>query len=325
MPFGILGSGSYVPDRVLNNHDLEKMVDTNDEWIRSRTGIVERRIAAEGQASSDMAAEAGNRALADAGLTPEDIDMVVVGTFSPDHLIPSTACHVQEKMEIPNCGAYDLNAACSGFMYGMSTAHGLLVTGVAKKVLLIGVDTMSRFLDWEDRNTCVLFGDGAGAMILGEVEEGKGILGAILSADGRMGNRIMIPAGGSAKPVTTEVLENHEQYLKMEGGDVFKFAVRIMSEALRGASERAGVTVEDLDWVVPHQANIRIIDGAIRRLKMDRDKFIVNLDKYGNTTAATVPLAWDEAVRDGRIKRGDLVGLVAFGGGLTWGSSVVRF
>ena len=325
MAFGILGTGSAYPDKILTNHDLEQMVDTNDEWIRTRTGISERRVCDADTATSDLASAAGRRALEDAGLAPEDIDLIIVGTFTPDTLLPSTACHVMREMHIPDCAAFDLNAACTGFVYSMAAAHGLLRNGVARRALVVGADCCTKYTDFEDRGTCILFGDAAGAVVMGEVEEGKGILSENLSADGRMSDRLTILGLGTRKPPSRKVLEDREQYIQMNGNDVFKFAVRIMAHSLKLAADRAGVAVGDLDWVIPHQANIRIIDAAISRLKLPREKFIINLDRFGNTSAASVPLALDEAVRDGRIKRGDLLGLVAFGGGLTWGGSVVRY
>ncbi|MBN1868716.1 ketoacyl-ACP synthase III [Candidatus Sumerlaeota bacterium] len=325
MAIGILGIGSAYPDRILTNHDLEKMVDTSDEWIRTRSGISERRICDADTATSHMACDAGRKAIEDAGLKPEDIDLIVVATFSPDTLIPSTACWVMAKLNIPNCAAFDINAACTGWIYGVSTALGLMQNGLARHALVIGADAITKFVDFQDRATCVLFGDGAGAAVLGEVEQGRGFLSETLGADGRMGPNLMIPGGGSARPISQEVLDNREAYVKMQGNEVFKFAVRIMCDSLCGALSKAGLAPADLDWVIPHQANIRIIEGAIKRLDIPRERFIVNIERFGNTSAASIGIAMDEAVRDGRIKRGDLVGLVAFGGGLTWGAAVVRY
>ncbi|MFW6303038.1 MAG: beta-ketoacyl-ACP synthase III [Candidatus Sumerlaeota bacterium] len=325
MPFGILGVGSALPDRVLTNEDLEKMVETSDEWIRTRSGISERRIAGEGEATSDFATQAARNALEMAGMEPGDVDMIIVATFSGDTHLPATACHVQAKLGIERCGAFDVNAACTGFIYGLATARGMFTTGVIKNALVIGADCTTKFVDFEDRSTCVLFGDGAGAVVVGEVPEGRGVLSEFLSADGSMADRIIIPGGGSLEPVSEKVLEEHNQYIKMAGNDVFKFAVRIMSESIKKAASRAGVKPADLDWIIPHQANIRIIDGALKRLKTPKERCILNIDRYGNTSAASVPIALDEAVRDGRVKEGDLLGFVAFGGGLTWGANVLRF
>lgn len=325
MAFGILGTGSAAPERILTNHDLEQMVDTTDEWIRTRSGIRERRIAGPETATSDLASEAGRHAIEAAGLTPADIDLIVVATFSPDHLIPSTACLVMAKLDIPDCPAFDINGACTGFIYALTVVHGLLQTGMARHALVVGADCTTKHINFQDRTTCVLFGDGAGAVVLGAVAEGSGIRSEFLSANGRMADRIRIPAGGTRQPVTHEVLEKGEHYVQMSGNDVFKFAVRIMEDALLEAARRANIAVTDLDWIIPHQANGRIIDGAVKRLGIDPERVIVNIDRYGNTSAASVPLALDEAVRDGRIRRGQLVGVVAFGGGLTWGSAVVRY
>jgi 3-oxoacyl-[acyl-carrier-protein] synthase III len=323
--FGILGIGSAFPPKVLTNADLEKMVETNDEWIRTRTGIQERHICDPETASSDLAAKAGQKALESAGLSPSDIDLIICCTFSPDTLIPSAACQVMVKLDIPDCAAFDLNAACSGFLYGMATARGLLANRVARRALVIGVDCVTRFTNWKDRNTCVLFGDGAGAVVLGQVENGRGIISESLLADGRLGGSLQIPAGGSRMPLSQDVLDNDMQFVQMAGSEVFKFAVRILPEVLLATLEKANMTVDDLDWIVPHQANIRIIESGVKRLKIDPKRVVVNEQRFGNTSAASVPLALDEAVRDGRIHRGHTVALVAFGGGLTWGASIFEY
>lgn len=310
---------------MVTNHDLEKIVETNDEWIRTRTGIRERRFVEPGQATSDLGAKAGLNALENAGLKPEDIDLIVLATFTPDHLTPSTACLAQAKMGVPNCMAFDVNAACSGWVYAFSCAVGLLSTGMAKKALVIGADCVTRVTNFKDRTTCVLFGDAAGAVVLGEVEEGRGVLSQYCSADGRLGQAIIVPAGCTHKPFSQEVLDNDEYFLQMSGNDVFRFAVTTMPEAVEEALRRAGLTTADLDWVIPHQANLRIIDNAVKRLGIPPEKFIVNLERFGNTSAASVGVALDEAVKDGRVKKGDLISLVAFGGGLTWGANIIRF
>jgi 3-oxoacyl-[acyl-carrier-protein] synthase-3 len=325
MSFGILGIGSAYPDRILTNKDLEKMVDTSDEWIRTRTGIVERRICDGDTATSDLASLAGRRALEMAGLGPSDIDLIIVGTFSPDHLVPSTACYVMEQLNIPDCAAFDINAACTGFLYGLSLARGMMTIGMARRALVIGADLLTRYTNFKDRTTCVLFGDAAGAVVFGPIEGEGGVLAEYLSANGRMNKLIMIPAGGSRQPVTHEVIDAGEQYIQMSGNDVFKFTVRIMPEALNEVFRRAGLQPQQIDWVIPHQANIRIINGAIKRLGIPPERFIINIERFGNTSAASIPLAMDEAVRDGRIQRGHLLGLVAFGGGLTWGATVLRY
>jgi 3-oxoacyl-[acyl-carrier-protein] synthase III len=324
VPFGILGTGSAFPDRILTNQDLEKIVETNDEWIRTRTGICERRMAEPEIATSDLAARAGAKAIAEAGLTPADIDLVIVATFTPDHFTPSTACLVHGKLNIPNCMAFDVNAACTGWIYALSCANGLLTTGMAKKALVIGADCVTRLTNFKDRTTCVLFGDAAGAVVLGEVEEGRGILSQFCSADGRQGQYIIVPGGGSRNPCSHEVVDKDEQFLQMSGNDVFKFAATTLPEAVNIAVDRAGLKIDDLDWIIPHQANLRIIDNAVKRLHVPHEKFIINIDRFGNTSAASIGVALDEAVGDGRVKPGQLICLVAFGGGLTWGASVIR-
>lgn len=322
---GILGTGSYLPPKVLTNKDLEKMVDTTDEWIRTRTGIVERHIVEEGQACSDLAAEAAKRACEAAGCTPEDIDLIICATFTPDTLCPSTACHIQGKIGNKKAFAFDLSAACSGFVFALSTAWHFLETGKYKRALVIGSEAMSRFIDWEDRNTCVLFADGAGAVVLGPVDEGKGILSEFMQCDGSQTELIIIPGCGSLNPADAAVLEGRQQYLKMLGNDVFKFAVRIVGEAVEKALEPTGLKQEDIDWLIPHQANIRIIEAAGKRLNLPPERLVMNLDRCGNTSAATVPIALDEIVREGKVKDGDILAFVAFGGGLTWGANIIRW
>jgi 3-oxoacyl-[acyl-carrier-protein] synthase-3 len=325
LAFGILGTGSAYPERVMTNFDFEKIVDTSDEWIRTRTGISERHIADPGTATSDIASAAGRKAIEAAGLESKDIDLIIVGTFTPDTPLPSAACYVQQKLDIPDCPAFDVNAACTGFLTALTIAHGLLTNGIARKALVIGADCTTKYTDFTDRNTCVLFGDGAGAVVLGEVEEGRGILAEYLGADGRQISRIIVPGGGSANPPSHAMLDAGDQYVHMEGNEVYKFAIRILPLSIQRACEIAGVQPSDLDWLVPHQANVRIIEAASKRFDVPMDRIILNLDRFGNTSAASVPLALDEAVRDGRIKRNDLIGMVAFGSGLTWGSVVLRF
>ncbi|GAB4320651.1 MAG: ketoacyl-ACP synthase III [Candidatus Sumerlaeia bacterium] len=322
--FGILGIGSYIPEKVLTNHDLEQMVATTDEWITTRTGIKERRLCAPDETASTMGAEAARRALADAGLQPADIDLVVCCTFSPDNLCPSTACHIIRQLGIQRA-ALDVNAACTGFVYGLATAHGMLQTGLARRALVIGTEALSRVIDWTDRSTCVIFADGAGAVVLGEVDGDRGILSEFLMADGSATDLIIIPAGGSAKPITPEALANREHCLRMSGNEVFKFAVRILGEAVDEVLRKAGLTHNDIDWLVPHQANIRIIDAAAKRTHVPRERIAVNIDRVGNTSAASIPLALDDIYRAGKIKRGDVIALVAFGAGLTWGATLLRW
>ena len=322
---GIIGIGSFVPEKILTNKDLEKIVDTNDEWISERTGIKVRHIVAEGENTSDIAAKAAERALKDAGLTADDIDLIVVATATPDMLFPATACLVQNKLKAGKAAAYDLAAGCSGFMYAIVTASQFIKTGLYKHVLVIGAESLSRILDWTDRNTCVLFGDGAGAVVLGEVPEGYGILGSNLGADGSGGDLLCLPAGGTSRPATEETVRERLHFVHMAGNEVFKFAVKVMGEAALNALEHAQIDTSEVDWLIPHQANIRIIQSAAKRLKMPMEKVIVNVDKYGNTSSASIPIALEEAIHDGRIKSGQVIAMVGFGAGLTWASAVMRW
>lgn len=322
---GILGTGKYVPEKIVTNHDLEKMVDTNDEWIRTRTGISERRILEDDKATSYMATEAAKKAIEDAGISPEDIGLIIVSTVTPDMAFPSTACLVQDNLGCTNAAAFDLEAACSGFLYGLSMAYGQIYAGLTKYVLLIGAETLSRIMDWTDRNTCVLFGDGAGAAVIGHVPEGKGILSMDLGADGNGGKYLTQPAGGSLMPATEKTVEGRMHYIRMEGNEVFKFAVRTMAETSKKIIEKAEMDISDIDFLVPHQANIRIIESSRKKLKLDKDKVMINLDKYGNMSSASIPVALDEALKEGKINDNDNVILVGFGGGLTWGSCLLKW
>jgi len=327
----IAGIGSYVPPKVLTNADLEKMVDTSDEWIVSRTGIRERHILDEGLATSDMALEASRKALENAQCAPEDIDMVVCGTFTPDYVFPSTACILQSKMGLTNAGCFDLGAACSGFIYGITVGSHFVTTGMSKRVLVIGADANSRLVDWQDRNTCVIFGDGAAAVVLEQAPmpqdptKRRGMLSSFLKADGTGWRHLYQPAGGSLRPPTTETVNAREHHIKMEGKETFKFAARAMSNAGIQAIELANLSNEDIDLVVPHQANLRIINNALRRLKVPPERSIINIDRFGNTVAASVGIALDEAYRNERLKDGDNVLLVGFGAGLTWGGVILRW
>lgn len=322
---GIIGTGSFLPEKILTNCDLEKLVDTSDEWITTRTGIKERRVLESGKASSDMAIEASKLALKSANLEPEDIDLVIVATMTPDMMTPSTACIVQDKLGCKNAAAFDISAACSGFLYGLSIARAFIASGTYKNVLLIGTEAMSRILDWKDRSTCILFGDGAGAAVVSEVAEGYGILDIELGSDGSGSDHLLIPAGGSRRPTNQDTLDKRLQYISMEGSEVFKFAVRKIDETCKNILQKTGLKAEDVDLLIPHQANTRIIDSAVKKLKIPREKTFVNLDKYGNMSAASIPVALDEAIREGRIKNGNHVLLVGFGGGLTWGSSIIKW
>ncbi len=320
----ITGSGHYCPKKILFNTDLEKIVDTSDEWIRTRTGISERRIAEEREASSDLALTASNLALEDAGIGPGDLNGIIVGTVTPDMQFPATACFLQDQLRAKNAAAFDLSAACSGFIYGLNTAHGLIASGQMDRVLVVGVEVLSKFLDWTDRTTCVLFGDGAGAAVLEACDYGDGILGTYMKSDGSLAELLWLPAGGSRSPFTESTYKSREHYIKMKGDGVFKYAVRAMVDATHVVLEQAKLKMEDVDHLIPHQANIRIIDSVISRLGIQEEKVFVNLDRFGNTSSATIPIAFDEVRKSGRIKTGDIVLFVAFGGGLTWGSVLFR-
>ncbi|HEX9532976.1 MAG TPA: beta-ketoacyl-ACP synthase III [bacterium] len=321
----ITGIGRYLPRRVMTNHEIEKMVDTSDEWIVTRTGIKERRIAAPEEASSDLAYAASQEALADAGVTPEQLDLIIVGTATPDMLFPATGCILQDRLGAKQAGAFDLSAACSSWVYAVAVAHGYIASGLAKTVLVAGAETLSKFTNWKDRNTCVLFGDSAGAVVMQACEPRSGFLSFYLGADGAGGPLIALPAGGSRIPASFESIERNQHFLQMNGREVYKFAVRCIPKAIEEAVQRAHMSIDDVDLFIPHQANIRIIDAAAGRLGQPREKFFINVERYGNTSAASVPVALYEAVHSGRVKVGDTVVLVAFGGGLTWGSCALRW
>lgn len=320
----ISGSGSYCPERVMTNFDLEKMVDTSDEWITSRTGIRERRIARDDEACSDLATAAAESALEMAGVDAKDLDAVIVGTISGDMQFPATATLVQDRLGATNAVAFDLSAACSGFIYGVNTADALIASGQMDRVLVIGAEVLSKFIDWEDRATCVLFGDGAGAAVLEPCEPGEGVLSSMMKSDGSLADLLCIPGGGSRSPVTEAMLRERTHFIKMRGDGVFKYAVRAMAQATRQVVDDIGASIDDVAMIVPHQANVRIIDAMIERLGYPRDNVVMNLDRYGNTSSATIPIAYDEAVRGGRVKPGDLVVFVGFGGGFTWGSLIFK-
>ena len=320
----ILGTGSFMPPKVLTNADLEKMVQTSDEWITTRTGIKERRIADEKTATSDLAIEAAKKALEEAKLKPEDIDMIIVATVTPDMSFPSTACFVQKGLGASRAAAFDLAAACSGFIYGISIAKNFIENGTYKHILLIGAETLSKITDWQDRNTCVLFGDGAGAMVLARTEGPSSLLSVYLGADGNYDKLLILPGGGSRNPVSKETMDNRLHFIKMAGKEVFKVAVTKMAEAAEKALEAAGKTPTNLDLIIPHQANLRIIEAIAKRMDYPLEKVYVNLHKYGNVSAATTIVALDEARKEGRVKEGSLLELVAFGGGFTWGAAVIQ-
>ena len=325
-PVRIAGTGSYLPGKVLSNEDLERMVDTSDEWITSRTGIKERRIAADDEPTSHLAAKAARRALDQADLEGEDVELIIVATITPDTFTPATACYVQEQLGANRAVAFDVSAACSGFLYALELARSLIQSGGPKNALIIGAEKLSAFVNWSDRNTCVLFGDGAGAAVLLPSENGGGkVLSSHLGTDGRQAELLNIPGGGSACPITPENAEKQLATLAMQGREVFKHAVNAMRRASEKAIETAQLTAGEIQLVIPHQANLRIIDAIVDRLEIPSERVFVNLDKYGNTSAAAVAIALDEAHRDGKIKSGDHVLLVAFGAGLTWASAVIRW
>lgn len=323
----IVGTGHYLPAQVRTNDDLTKMVETSDDWIRERTGIRERRIAPEGMVTSDMATRAAQAALEMAKLEPKDIDMIIVGTVTPDMPMPATAVFVQQKLGITHfCPSFDLSAACAGFIYGLSIADKFVASGSAKHVLVIGVELLSRVIDWSDRTTCVLFGDGAGAVIVGANDTGteRGILGTLMHSDGSFAESLMIPGGGSRSPASTEVLERRDHKVKMRGQDIFKSAVRNLYTASQGIVDQCGLKNREVDWVVPHQANLRIIDQVTQRADYPKTKVLSNIDKVGNTSSASIPILLDQSVRAGIIKENHVVLMCALGAGISWGSALVR-
>ena len=308
MNVGILGIGRYVPEKVVTNHDLEKIMETSDEWIRTRTGIAERRIADDTIDTTYMAVEASKKALEDAGISGEDIDLILVATVTPDRAFPAVACVIQEAIGAKHAAAMDLSAACAGFMYGMITAQQFIQTGTYKNILVVGSDKLSKIVDWNDRNTAVLFGDGAGAIVMGAVSEGKGVLSFELGADGSGGKHLY-----------------QDEYVMMNGREVFKFAVRQLGDSCLRVLDKAGLTKEDVDFLVPHQANIRIMESARERLNLPQEKMSMTIEKFGNTSASSIPIAMVEELQNGRIQDGDLIILVGFGGGLTWGAVALRW
>jgi len=321
----ITGTGSALPEKVLTNFELEKMVDTTDEWIVARTGIRERRIAVEGEYTSTFATAASRRALEAAGVDASEIDLIVVGTLTPDFPFPSTACIVQQALGASKATCFDVSAACTGFVYALTTAEKFIATGAAKKALVIGAEVLSRIIDWTDRNTCLLFGDGAGAVVLEAVEGDNGILSTHTHSDGNYWEILYQKGCGSRNPATQQNLDDRLVYLTMHGNEVFKFAVRAMAEVALEALAANGLSAADISLFIPHQANQRIVDSVGKRLGVGADRTFVNLDRYGNTSAGSIPIALDEAFRTGRVKEGDIVLLDAFGGGLTWGAALLRW
>lgn len=321
---GILGLGVCLPKKILTNQDLEKIVNTSDEWIRTRTGISARHVIDDDQNVSDLAAQAGLAAVEDAGLQPGDIDLIIVASGSPEMIWPSTACLAQAKMGMSRQAAFDIQAACTGFSYSLTVAELFISAGIHKHVLVIGAEAMTRFLNWKDRSTCILFGDGAAAAVLGPVEKGFGLLANYMDADGKGAGLLKMPAGGSAL-TCSRVSDPAEQSVIMNGGDIFKFAVRIISESIEKVLAAADLSIRDIDYFIPHQANQRITDSAAERLGLEDDQVVSNIARYGNTGAASIPLAMAELNKAGKLKKGDIIVMVAFGAGLTWGANVIRW
>ena len=320
----ILGTGHFLPPQIRTNADLEKMVETTDQWIRERTGIGERRIATDGMVTSDMAAGAAKNALEAAQTSPRELDMIIVGTVTPDMPMPATAVFVQQKIGAPTCPAFDISAACAGFVFGLSIADKFIASGSAKRILVVGVELLSRVVNWDDRSTCVLFGDGAGAVVLGPAEGDRGLLSTNTHTDGSLGESLMIQAGGSFMPVTADALLNRKNKVVMRGQDIFKAAVKNLHSASQMAVDQAGMTNDDVDWVVPHQANLRIIDQVAARASYPKHKVLSNIERVGNTSSASIPILLDQNVRAGVIKPRDVVLMCALGAGVSWGAALVR-
>ena len=321
----ILGTGSELPSKIITNHDLEKMVETSDEWITVRTGIKERRVLEDGKGNADMAFRAAKRALEDASVEPSDIDAIIMGTVTADYPFPSSACVLEDMLGVRGAFSFDVGAACSGFLNALAVADSFIRVGQIRTALVVGSDALSRLLNWQDRTTCILFGDGAGAVVLSASENGSGILSTKLRTDGSYVKTLYVPAGGSLKPANCETVRKNEHTIAMNGKEVFKIAVRSMEDISREALKEAGVTIDQVALVIPHQANRRIIVALADRLGVPMEQVVVNLDKYGNTSAASIPVALDEAKRQGRIRKGDVVLLNAFGAGFAWGAAVVKF
>ncbi len=322
---GILGTGYYIPEKVLTNADLEHMVDTSDEWIRTRTGIEERHIAADTENTSDLSVKAARQALEAAGTKPEEVEFIIVATASPDYVVPSTACMVQNKLGCTGAAGMDISAGCAGFVYASIVGAQMVRSGLYKRVLVIGAEVLSRLVNWKDRNTCVLFGDGAGAAVYGPVKDGFGLLGSDAGADGSLGHILNIPASGIAEPVTHRAIDSGRIYIHMDGADVFKAAVRHMEHSTMRALEQSGLSKEEISLLIPHQANFRIIHSMAKKLGLPEEKVFVNIHKYGNTSAASIPIALGEAVEEGRLKHGDILAITGFGAGLAWASAIMRW
>ena len=321
---GIIGVGEYLPKKILTNSDLEKMVDTSDEWITTRTGIKTRHLVSEQEASSDLAVNAAKQALKEAKVQPVDLELIIVATITPDMQFPSTACFVQHSLGASKAASLDISAACSGFVYALVIAQQFIAQGTYKNALIVGSEVLSSITDWKDRNTCVLFGDGAGAAVLAPVDS-DGILSTYLGSDGTLGDLLMLPGGGSRNPSTHKTLDKHMHYIKMRGNELFKLAVKIMAEVAQEALKRAGLECKDVDWVIPHQANTRILMSMAKKLNLPKEKIYLNIDRYGNMSSASTATALYEAVKSNCIKKGDIVLLDAFGGGLVWGACVIKW
>ena len=320
----ILATGISLPDKTLSNADLERIVETSDEWILTRTGIRERRITEANVATSDLGAAAGKMALDNAGLDATEVDLILVATATGDHLFPSTACIVQDKLGAVNATAFDISAACSGFLYSLTVAHSLLCSGVCRNALIIGAEALSKITDYEDRSTCVLFGDGAGAMIVELGTDGNGVFASHLGSDGRFSGLLHLPAGGSRQPASMDTVKQHQHFIKMNGNELFKVAVRSMEDAARETLKRAGLETSQVDMLIPHQANIRIINSLAKRLGIEKERVYVNIERFGNTSAASIPIAYHEASTNNVCKKDSNILLVAFGGGITWGGVLLR-
>ena len=321
----ITGVGSFLPRKVITNDDLTRILDTTDEWITKRTGIKERRIVEDGVAASDLAIEASLRALDDANVSPSEVDIIIPSTITPDFLVPTTACLIQEKIGARNAGAFDLLAACAGFVYALSIARSFVVSGAMKTVLVVGTECLSKITDYTDRSTCILFGDGAGAVVVQRGNGKREIVTTYLGSDGSQAELLMLPAGGSKLPASLKTIESRSHYIQLKGKELFKIAINNMVDMITKTAAENNMQVEDIDMIIPHQSNIRIIEAAMERLKQPRKKAYVNIDRYGNTSAASIPIALDEIDKGGMLKSGDTVLLVAFGGGLTWGTSLIKW
>ena len=321
----ITGIGSYLPNKVLTNYDLEKMVDTSNDWIIQRTGIKERRIVENGVTTSDLATQASLRAMEDAGVSPKDLDMIITSTITPDHIFPSTSCYIQQKIGATRACAFDILAACAGFIYALSIGQSFINSGAMKTVLVVGAECLSKITDYTDRATCVLFGDGAGAIIIQRDPVKHEILSSILAADGSEADVLIMPGGGARNPASLESVQQRLHYIQFRGKEVFKLAINNITNLILETAKENGLTLDDIDLIIPHQSNLRIIEATMEKLGLPMEKAFVNIDKYGNTSSASVPIAIDEARKEGRLRKGNIVMLVAFGGGLTWGSSVIRW